>query len=280
MAVAVAPEKMGQSESSCLVRGPFVLTPNVPVFAAPGDEFTVSLTVANNLETGDQISLSLTGSEHLEIVESLPATLQVAPGRESTVSTRLRAKNVPGGAEMTFRAEAAGNVMERRATLSVRPASPFMTNVQSGWFRLADHDVKVARQMYPHFAKREATVSVLPLGLASGLDAYLREYPHGCSEQITSRAMSRLLLADEADFGFSRAEAVEQLDHAFTLLSDRQNSSGGFGYWSSTAEPFDFLSIYVTSFLTEARDAGFAVPEHLLAGARKHLKKVAVAKIG
>lgn len=280
MAVAVAPEKIGQSESQCLVRGPFVLTPNVPLFAAPGDEFTVSLTVANNLETGDQITLSLTGSEHLEIVESLPATLQVAPGRESTVRTRLRAKNVPGGAGMTFRAEAAGTVMERRATLSVRPASPYMTNVQSGWFRLADHDVKVARQMYPHFAKREATVSVLPLGLARGLDAYLREYPHGCSEQITSRAMSRLLLADEADFGFSRAEAVTQLDDAFTLLSDRQNSSGGFGYWSSTAEPFDFLSIYVTSFLTEARDAGFAVPEHLLAGARKHLKKVAVAKIG
>lgn len=280
MAVAVAPEKIGQSESSCLVRGPFVLTPNVPVFAAPGDEITVSLTVANNLDVGDQIALSLTSSEQLEVVKSLPATLQVAPGRESTVRTRLRAKNVPGGAEISFRAEAAGNAMERRATLSVRPATPFMTNVQSGWFRLADHDVKVARQMYPHFAKREATVSVLPLGLARGLDAYLREYPHGCSEQITSRAMSRLLLADEADFGFSRAEAVEQLDHAFTLLSDRQNSSGGFGYWSSTAEPFDFLSIYVTSFLTEARDAGFAVPEHLLAGARKHLKKVAVAKIG
>ncbi|MDZ4404365.1 alpha-2-macroglobulin [Prosthecobacter sp.] len=280
MAVSVAAEKIGQSEIQSTVRGPFVLTPNVPVFAAPGDEFTVSLTVANNLDTGDQIALSLTSSEHLEVVESAPPTLQVAPGREATTRYRLRAKNMPGGAEMTFRAESGGQSIERRATLSVRPASPYMTQVQSGWFRLANQDLKVQRQMYPHFAKREATVSVLPLGLARGLDAYLRDYPHGCSEQITSRAMSRLLLADEADFGFSRAEAVQQLDDAFSLLSERQNSNGGFGYWSaSTDGPLDFLSIYVTSFLTEARDAGFAVPEDLLVGARKHLKDMARAKI-
>lgn len=280
MAVAVAAQKIGQNEIQSTVRGPFVLTPNVPVFTAPGDEFTVSLTVANNLDSGDQVALSLTASEHLEIVESAPATLEVAPGRESTTRYRLRAKNMPGGAEMTFRAESGGQSIERHATLSVRPASPFMTNVQSGWFRLANQDLDVQRQMYPHFAKREATVSVLPLGLARGLDAYLRDYPHGCSEQITSRAMSRLLLADEADFGFSRAEAVQQLDDAFALLSERQNSGGGFGYWSSSISgPLDFLSIYVTTFLTEARDAGFAVPENLLTRARKHLTNMARAKI-
>lgn len=279
MAVSVAAEKIGQSEIQSTVRGPFVLTPNVPVFAAPGDEFTVSLTVANNLDAGDQIALSLTASEHLEVVEAAPATLQVAPGRETTTRYRLRAKNMPGGAEMTFRADGGGQSIERRATLSVRPASPYMTEVQSGWFRLANQDLKVSRQMYPHFAKREATVSVLPLGLARGLDAYLRDYPHGCSEQITSRAMSRLLLADEVDFGFSRAEAVQQLDDAFSFLSERQNSNGGFGYWSASVDAFDFLSIYVTSFLTEARDAGFAVPEDLLDGARKHLKDMARAKI-
>jgi len=70
-----------------------------------------------------------------------------------------------------------------------------MTHVQSGYFRLARQDVKVARDMFPQFRKTNATVSVLPMGLALGLERYLAEYPHGCSEQITSRAMGRLLLA-------------------------------------------------------------------------------------
>ncbi|HYF36822.1 MAG TPA: MG2 domain-containing protein, partial [Prosthecobacter sp.] len=232
MAVAVSAERIGQAETQATVRGPFVLTPNVPTFAAPGDEVTVSLTVANNLEgqaENTAVALGLTFSEHLELVEAPPNPLNVAPGKETTTRFRLRAKDQLGGAEMTFRAEGGAETMERKATLSVRPAAPYMTQVESGYFRLPNHEVKTERQMYPHFAKREATASVLPLGLARGLEAYLREYPYGCSEQITSRAMSRLLLADEVDFGFSRAEAVQQLSDAFGLLGQRQNGGGGFG---------------------------------------------------
>jgi hypothetical protein len=73
MAVAVAEDAIGAAETHCIVRGPFVLTPNVPTFAAPGDEFTASLTVANNLEGPNppsNIALQLTASEHLEIIGS------------------------------------------------------------------------------------------------------------------------------------------------------------------------------------------------------------------
>jgi uncharacterized protein YfaS (alpha-2-macroglobulin family) len=45
--------------------------------------------------------------------------------------------------------------------------------------------------MHPEFRKLDATVSALPLGLARGLDAYLKDFPFGCSEQITSGAFRR-----------------------------------------------------------------------------------------
>jgi hypothetical protein len=169
--------------------------------------------------------------------------------------------------------------MERRATLSVRPATPLLTQVQSGYFRLARQDVPVTRSTFPQFRKNEATVSVLPLGLARGLEAYVSGYPHGCSEQITSRAVSRLLLASEVDFGFDKAEAVRQLEGAFGLLQARQSGNGGFGYWNDHCDGgFDFLSVYVGQFLTEARDAGFAVPAKLLDGSRNRLRQMARGK--
>lgn len=284
MAVAVSADRIGAAQAETTARGPFVLTPNVPTFASPGDEVTVSLTVANNLEgqsAPSAINWSLTTSEHLKLIESPPNPLEVAPGKEATTRLRLQATDQLGGAEMTFRAEGGGQAMERKATLSVRPAAPYMTEVQSGYFRLAHQEVKTGRQMYPQFAKREATASVLPLGLARGLEAYLREFPYGCSEQITSRAMSRLVLSGEADFGFSRSEAVEQLDSAFALLGQRQNGDGGFGYWDSRGEAgVDFLSMYVTQFLIEAGDAGFAVPEELVEGSRKKMRDMAKAKVG
>ncbi|MBX7208946.1 MAG: alpha-2-macroglobulin [Verrucomicrobiaceae bacterium] len=283
MAVAVAADAIGAAETKSIVRGPFVLTPNVPTFAAPGDEFVASLTIANNLEGANApsgITLQATASEHLEIIGQPQMTIDVAPGKETTVRFRVKARDSLGGAELLFTASGGGQSLKRSATLSVRPAAPYLTNVQSGWFRLPKQDVKITRDLYPHFRKAEATVSALPIGLARGLESYLAEYPHGCSEQVTSRAMSRLLLATEADFGFDQAEATKQLDAAFSILYSRQDSKGGFGYWDDRADGgIDFLSVYVTHFLTEAREANFAVPSDLLDGARGRMKLMARTKI-
>jgi uncharacterized protein YfaS (alpha-2-macroglobulin family) len=134
MAVAVAEDALGRAETSSIVRGPLVLTPNVPFFAAPGDEFTASLTVANNLEGAEAnapISIVAQVTPHLEVIASPQGAVNVAVGKEDTVRFRIRVKEELGGAEITFKAEAAGQVVLRRSTLSVRPAAPFITNVQS-----------------------------------------------------------------------------------------------------------------------------------------------------
>lgn len=279
MAVSVAEEAVGRAETSSIVRGPLVLTPNVPFFAAPGDEFTATLTVASNLEGADEnapIRIVAQVTPHLEVLRSPQDTINVATGKEESVRFRVRVTDELGSAEITFKAEAAGQTVLRRATLSVRPAAPYLTHVQSGYFRDDTHEVKVSREMFQEFRKLEANVSALPLGLARGLEAYLHEYPYGCSEQITSRAVSRLLLAKEADFGFDPADSARQLDTAFALLRSRQNSNGGFGYWDSGADAgMDYLSVYVMQFLTEARDAGNAVPSALLEGARKRMQQMA-----
>jgi len=285
MAVALADDTLGAAETQCLSRGPMVITPNVPTFAAPGDEFTVSLTVANNLEGANAsgtVQLNATASEQVEFVGPAAQSLNVATGHEATTSFRLRAKEVLGGAELVFNASAGDEKVVRHATLSVRPSAPYLTEVQSGWFRLSKQDVKLDRVVYPHFRKSEATISILPLGLARGLDAYLREYPHGCSEQITSRAMSRLLLAGEVDFGFDPAESARQLSHAFALLRSRQAGNGGFGYWAANVErnpAADFVSVYVAHFLVEAAEGNQAVPADMLGSAKERLKAIAQAKV-
>lgn len=282
MAVAVGEDAIGTTQGQCTARGPFVLTPNAPFFASPGDEFVASLTVANNLSqpgAPGTVAVKAEASEQLELVPPADRNVDVTPGKEATVRFRVRVKDALGGAELRFQVAAGGESATRSTTLSVRPASPFATEVQSGYFRLGRQSVGVRREMYPQFRKAEAMVSTAPLGLARGLEAYLHDYPHGCSEQITSRAMSRLLLADEADFGFDKADAVDQMNGAFALLRARQHSNGGFGYWDGfcDARP-DFLSVYVTGFLVEARDAGYAVPSELFDAARVRMKEIARAK--
>jgi uncharacterized protein YfaS (alpha-2-macroglobulin family) len=284
IAAAVAPDAVGIAEQHTIVKGPFVLTPNAPFFVAPGDEFNASLTIANQLEgdaVTDQVAVAAEPIGGLDIIESPQSPLTIAVGKEVTVRFRVRVKDALGNAELKFSATAGKERTEQRATMSVRPGVARAAIVQSGWFSKDAHDVPMKRDFFAEFAKREAVVSTTPLGLARGLASYLREYPHGCSEQITSRAFPWLVLREDANFGMDKVEAEKTVRETISLLARRQHTDGGFGYWSSSQnqDGFDYLSVYVTFFLTEAKASGFTVPGPMLDAALRRLRLMADAKI-
>ena len=279
MAVAVSPDAVDSVEKKCLVRGPFVITPSVPTVAAPGDVFDVGVTVANGVEgSGENANVMLQAipSAHLEIVKSPANPLKISEGREQTVSFTIRALDKLGAASLAFRASSGSETATRRSTLSVRPPVPMVTEIHSGIFTKSDIVLPVTRLMHPEFRKLEASVSALPLGLARGLDVFLKNFPHGCSEQITSAAFCRLLLSDEADFSLPRAEVNAQMEKTFATLGRRQNDKGAFGLWSpEESDGIDFVSVYVTHFLSEAKAAGFAPPAEMFARGLRHLQEMA-----
>lgn len=279
MAVAVTGDAIGTSETFTTVKGPFVLTPNAPLFAAPGDEFIASLTVANQLEpASDRITIGATATENLEILEAPQPQQQIAPNTEATVRFRVRVKEPLGNGELRFKASAGTEEVALTHSLSVRPAMPAISRIESGWFREDRQEVNVGQPLFAQFAKREAILSSTPTALAGGLNAYLREFPHGCTEQTTSRAFPHLLVKAEEP---GRAEAQRAVDEACRILSQRQRADGGFGYWVSQdgGDGLDPLTVYVAHFLTEARDAGFQIPDHLLAGTMRRVKTMAAISV-
>jgi uncharacterized repeat protein (TIGR01451 family) len=275
MAVALAPDAAGSAERATLVRSRFVLTPAVPTVAAPGDAFEAAVTVSNGGGDAD-VTLTAEASSQLEVVAAPPMPLRLSAGRETTCIFQVRVKEGLGSASLEFRARGDGEESRRRSTLSVRPATPYRTEVRSAHFTESAFTLPITAKLRPEFRRLEATVSMLPLGLALGLQRYLEDYPHGCSEQLSSGAMCRLALADEVDFGLKRGEVAAQLDHTFDILRQRQNDQGGFGYWSvGPSGPLDFISVYVTQFLVEAKAAGFPPPADMLASALGNLSRMA-----
>lgn len=282
MAVSANAGSIGVAETSALVKAPIILVPNAPLFVSPGDEFVSSLTVTNNLDSGEKATISVdsASTSHLETVGEAVASIELEPGKEGVLFFRFRAKEELGAAELKFKASAGSETISRSMPLSVRPATHFLTKVQSGWFRTGSQEVETKRSLFPQFRRAEAVGSVLPLGLARGLEAYVSGFPHGCSEQITSRAMVKLLVSTEADFGLPPAVAAEHIRGAISQLANRQQADGGFGYWYAGApRGFDFPSLYVLHFLTEAKLLGHAVPETMLNSALNYARVTARAEI-
>lgn len=276
MALGVAETKLGAAERPVTVRGPIVLSPNLPLAAAPDDVFDLAVGVANNVEgvAGD-VSVIAGALERLLAEDGIERTLAVPAGGEGRVNFRLRAGPVPGAASVTLTGRLGDVAVERQATLSVRPAVPFETSVVSGFEAGGRAEVVLSRRLHEGFADRHVTASASPLALAGGLLAYLAAFPHGCAEQIVSKAFPQLGLLQGSTFGLDLQEYRTLFRDTIARLRPRQSADGGFLFWATSEEAAPFASVYITHFLAEARALGLPVPDDMYARAGSYLRRLA-----
>ncbi|QWT19396.1 alpha-2-macroglobulin family protein [Bacillus sp. NP157] len=293
MAVAVSSERVGTYEGATTVRGDFVLSPNVPTTLAPGDEAEVSVGVANNL-TGlggktVPVAVTLKVGPQLQVVGEATKTLDLGEMREGAVTFRVRATDKLGSAHLAFSAGANGKSAKQGLDLSVRPASPFRTELAFGHVDAhARSDVQGLRDMHDAYARRDAAFSSVPVVLARGLAAYLVDFPHYCTEQVISAAMPALILGSRPEFGDVKparmpgdaAAPADPVAALFDTLRARQNGQGGFGLWTATPDTSAFATDYAVHYLLEAGDRGVAVPRDMLDAANKALRQIAADDSG
>jgi len=288
MAVAVSPDKVGTVENATLVRGDFVLSPNVPTTLAPGDEAEVSVGVANNiagLPGAVPVAVTLRTGPQLVVVGASTQTVGLASMREGVAMFRVKATDRLGSGNLTFGAAYGGKTAKQGVDLSVRPAAAYRTQVDVGRVDAGKQvDLDGLRAMYDAYASRDTAFSTLPIVLAQGITSYLVNYENYCSEQLVSSAMPRVVMAKWPVVPvFARAlqpahrkvDNQAQIAQVIDTLRSRQNSQGGFGVWTATPDADPFVSAYTMNFLLEARDRGIPVPRGMIDAGNVYLLKLA-----
>ncbi|GAA3941172.1 alpha-2-macroglobulin [Litoribacillus peritrichatus] len=279
MAVAVSDSAMGATSKDSIVRGPFVLSPNVLTVAAPNDAFDVVVGVANGIEgSGDNadIKVSVKVSDNLSVVGDSKTQLIIGEGSEKKARFKLIAKSdqqgsVLGEAKVTFIAQHKNEISERSATLSLRPASSYATRVKTGYSE-DKVELNLNPTLYSAFSDKTATASASPMVLTQGLTEYLNNYIHGCTEQVVSKVFPWVTLSQERPE--QQTETREKLNALFDKLRSRQTSDGGFGYWQN-GRSYAFPTLYAAHLLTEAKLYGYSVPKELLDRALEKVRDIA-----
>jgi uncharacterized protein YfaS (alpha-2-macroglobulin family) len=254
MAVAVATDALGSTEKKSEIRGNFVINPNTPTFVAPGDEFEISASIANNVKgSGDNspVTVQLTSTPELEIIGAATINLEINEGQEKTAHFRLRATSTLGSA--------------------------FRTSIVSGTTNDSKKELKLERSLYPEYRQVEAALSSSPLILVAGLQRYLDGYPYGCTEQLTSEALPLLAMTGQSWF-VNDAQAISaKIAATIQMLGQRQMSNGGFSYWPGLSDNSSnsFASVYAMHFLTEARLQNYNVPNELFSAGLGYLRDLA-----
>jgi uncharacterized protein YfaS (alpha-2-macroglobulin family) len=280
MAVTVSDSAIGAGEDRSLVRSTFIISPNAPMMAAPGDEFDLSLTVTNNQKGAGEngkLRLKAIPSKHLSIVGNSEFDLQIAEGRDQTLNIPVKAAGPLGAAQITFVASNGGESSELSAYMSVRPAVPYRVSLYSGAIKNKSAEVGIDRNLYDEFHTREVSLSYLPMGMARGLSFFLNNFPYGCSEQLTSAVFPFLYPQLFKELGYTKAQADEGINRVIGILQARMKDNGNIGMWTSRSYDDPMITVYAAHFLTEARTAGYYVPSAMIEKIRQACRNIASA---
>jgi uncharacterized protein YfaS (alpha-2-macroglobulin family) len=299
VAVAVAADSIGVATATTVARGDFVILPNAPLSVAPGDEFEVTAGVTNNRAevtaaagsagTGtaaaatpsDDVTTRLQVSEQFEVLGAAQVQAPIAAGREAVVRFRLRARQSLGSGSLTLVSSSGARRASSTTTISLRPAAAFQARLQSGSFDDGRAELPLARRLRPERRRLEATISQSPLAIAGGLEAWLADYPYGCTEQLVSQALPAVLLAARPELGRTNvAGAPQRYARLLVELRARQNADGGFGYWPSDPVVAEYPSVYALHALLEAQQRGQPAPRDVLERGAEWLAQFAAADDG
>ena len=287
LAVMVNDASIGVADAAATVRGDFVLSPNAPLTVTPGDTFDVSVGVANNVQGSGKdaaVSLSLVASPAFELVGTAKQTLKISEMHEGVALYKLKVRDGAaaklGSARLEFMASIGAKLAKLGTEISVRPATPHLTILQTGSFK-GDTQVTLKRNMFAEYRVAQASVSPLPLVAAGGLLDYLSNYEHSCTEQLVSQVLPIIILNKRPELLASVQNRKKGgFDNALNVLRSRQNAEGGFGLWDASVGADEFASVYAVHMLLEARDhanAGEAVPGDMLKKGLGYLQTLAAS---
>ena len=269
MVFAYKGDRFGAASQPMTVADPVVVTPALPRFLSPGDSISMAITAHNTTAAPVSLRFDVQTTGGI-LLAARPAGLEVKANQEAYTLAGLRVGRQLGKATVNVKTATPEGEIESLTELPVRPASPFMSDAIVGSIEgggTARHDVpdvffKEGRRAY-------ITISPFPVANFAGRLKNLVGYPYGCIEQITSKAFPQIYLRDIAALlapsAIANGSPTYFVNEAISILGTMQTPDGGFMYWPGGGGPaYPWATVYATHFLTEARKAGYAVPDGLM----------------
>jgi uncharacterized protein YfaS (alpha-2-macroglobulin family) len=280
MAVAWSATKVGRANVDVTVRDPVVLTATLPRFLLNGDRGTMNFDLDNVEGAAGDYTISVKTSGPVTVAGNPATNLHLAAKQRSSTTLALNGGGA-GSAQIDVAISGPNGLsLARHYSLDVKPATQILAR-RSIRTLAKGESLTLSSDMFSDLVPGTGTVS-LSASLSTALDAAtilqaLDRYPHGCSEQITSRAMP-LLYVNELAAGAHLAmdnDVDQRIRDAIERLLAREGSNGSFGLWSAGGDDA-WLDAYVTDFLTRAREKGFAVPDVLFKNALDRIRNSVV----
>lgn len=280
MAVVASADKFGSRDAEMTVAAPLVAELATPRFLSFGDSAVVALDLHNMSGVEKKLQVSLNGGGALQLHEA-ERTVVLKDQEKRTLRFPVEARSTPGLHTIALKVSGEQLKLERSFVLQVQAPTPQQHftrrySVKPGE-TLEIRDAELSGLHRGSVLAHMVVSNKAPIDVRAAIQGLLT-YPYGCAEQTTSTAYPHVFIDEEAAkrFGlkpYAREKRAEMLEQAVARLAAMQAPNGGFSLWGNVSEYEYWLSAYITSFLQDAREQGFAVPDAMYGKAMDFLLK-------
>ena len=280
MAVAWSGSGVGGASKPVTVRDQVPALMALPRFLAPGDTATATLTLDNVEGAAGSYNAAIQATAPVRAVTgNLSANLN--KGQRSDIDATFSAA-AEGISNVSFNVTGPGNYSVQRSypiqTRSAWMPASYVRRLTIQPNATFSPDAGSLSSFVPGSGYVQVSFSPIPMDAAALYDS-LDQYPYGCTEQITSRALP-LLYANQIAALAGRKTPGDlrgQIQEVVSTLLNRQGGDGAIGLWrTGDGLSTPWLGAYATDFLFRAKAAGFVVPDAALDKAYDALEEFAV----
>jgi alpha-2-macroglobulin len=261
MVIAGKDRAYGFADKSVLVKDPLMILATAPRVLSPGEKVSLPLTLFIQKENIRKVTVEAQGNELISFDEKSKIVNVDEPG-EKDVEFVFTVGNKTGKAKIKVSASGNGETAVYSMEIDVRQPNP--PEVRSE-LKILKAGEKWEKTFTPFGMEGTNSalleVSALPSVNLDKRLSYLVEYPHGCSEQITSSAFPQLWLKElTGSDGLMVQRASDNIKAAISKLLSRQMNNGGIALWPGSSQPDTWVTSYAGHFMTEAEKKGYNIP--------------------
>jgi uncharacterized protein YfaS (alpha-2-macroglobulin family) len=267
MSVAYGKDVIGSGSSDLIVRDPVVADVLLPRFMAPSDISKATLSVHNLTGEKKTFTLDMKMTDKITTDVIFPLTITIEKGKRFEKTIALTAHKL-GAEKIKLNVTAKGiTPVDRSWDIAIRPAQLYVTDRTVSYLATSEKvslnnfgfDGHITGSTSAHITLTNQPDFNVPELLSS-----LSQYPYGCGEQTTSKALPLLYFSDMAkkwDKGYDPLKIRRAIDGSILRLLNLQRYDGSFALWSASGNQRPWLTSYIFEFLSRAKEQGFDVPK-------------------
>ena len=267
MVVAGQDGAYGNAEKTAFVRTPLMMLSTLPRVLSIQEEITVPVNIfaMENQVKNVTVSLQASGGG-VQIVGANQQSLKFTQPGDQLVFFTLKTGSKTGKATIHLTANGSGQQTKETIEIDVRNPNPVVTLRNSQWIE-AGQSKELSYNLSSSSANNQIKLEVsrIPSVDISRRFDFLYNYQHHCTEQLTSKALPLLFVAQFKTIDKTEAEKIKtNVQEAIRQIYGRQLPNGGFVYWPGNAAADEWISSYAGMFLTLAQEKGYAVHANVL----------------